>query len=98
MKHTENDFVYGRARMIKMLIITAVCMVLSLVFPRGSMIGVATLWLTIISFAATVWVVYRYCRCPNCGKIIFFGVAVIKVCPRCHRSLTSGKKVKKSSR
>ena len=34
-------------------------------------------------------------RCPNCGKVIFFGVLAVKSCPRCHRNLVTGKKMKK---
>ena len=34
-------------------------------------------------------------RCPSCGKVIFFGVLAVKSCPRCHRNLVTGKKMKK---
>ena len=33
-------------------------------------------------------------RCPNCGKVIFLGVMAVKACPRCHRNLVTGKKMK----
>lgn len=42
-----------------------------------------------------VIIVYTYCRCPYCGKRIFFGVAKVKYCPACRRDLESGKKVSK---
>ena len=51
---------------------------------------------TIILFAFTVYTIVHDCRCPHCGKIIFFGALSATHCPRCRRSLTSGKKQKKS--
>ena len=50
------------------------------------------------SFACILGVVITsavLCRCPHCGKRIVNGVLVVKVCPRCKRSLTTGKKIKR---
>ena len=51
---------------------------------------------TVILFATMVYIIVRECRCPHCGKIIFMGALSATHCPRCKRSLTTGKKQKKS--
>ena len=51
---------------------------------------------TLILFATIVYIIVRECRCPHCGKIIFTGALSATHCPRCKRSLTTGKKQKKS--
>ena len=51
---------------------------------------------TVILFATMVYIIVRECRCPHCGKIIFVGALSATHCPRCKRSLTTGKKQKKS--
>ena len=43
---------------------------------------------------ASFMVACTYCRCPTCGKVILVGMINATSCPRCHRSLTSGAKVK----
>ena len=53
---------------------------------------------TIVLFAATVYIILHDCRCPHCGRIIFLGALSATHCPRCRRSLTGGKKQKKSRR
>ena len=42
-----------------------------------------------------LYFIFRYCRCPYCGKQIFFGVSKATSCPRCRRNFVTGKKVKK---
>ena len=51
---------------------------------------------TILLFGTVVFIIVRECRCPYCGKIIFMGALTVTHCPRCRRSLTTGKKHKKS--
>ena len=53
---------------------------------------------TVILFATMVYIIVRECRCPHCGKIIFMGALAATHCPRCKRSLTTGKKMKKSKK
>jgi hypothetical protein len=53
---------------------------------------------TILLFATIVFIIVRECRCPHCGKIIFLGALSATHCPRCRRSLTTGKKYKKSKK
>ena len=49
----------------------------------------------VTAIIAIIYVDIKYCRCPNCGKVILLGVLAINTCPRCKHSLTTGKKVKK---
>ena len=51
--------------------------------------------LTAAIFVGTIICVYQFCRCPYCGKHIMLGVLAVKDCPRCHRNLATGKKIKK---
>ena len=43
-----------------------------------------------------LYFIFRYCRCPYCGKQIFFGVSKATSCPRCRRNFLTGKKVKRN--
>ena len=88
MNKYENDFVYGRDRLKKLLIATAIGCALSFFMP------VAFMCMTFVLFATALVCIFKYCRCPNCGKVIFFGVLAVKSCPRCHRNLVTGKKMK----
>ena len=96
MKAYTNDFVYGRDRVKYMVIAAVVSCVLSLVVSFNPNLQLVFTVLTIVLFVASIYTMVKYCRCPSCGKIIFLGVLTIKVCPRCKRSLITGKKVKKS--
>lgn len=91
-----NDFTYGRERVKKFMIAAAVSCAVSLFLPQYSAIQLGLMALTVLSFATAVVIVFKYCRCPSCGKVIFLGVLRVTACPRCRRSLTTGKKIKKS--
>jgi len=60
-----------------------------LMFREGLTIG-AFLCLLIALF-----VILTYCKCPYCGKRIFFGATKVVYCPNCRRNLETGKKVSK---
>lgn len=92
----ENDFVYGRDLLKKLLIATAVGCVISFIAPKYSYAQLALLCITTILFITAIVTIIKYCRCPSCGKTIFFGVLAVHSCPRCHRNLVTGKKMKKS--
>ena len=94
MKKYENDFVYGRDRLRILLISTAVGAALSLLSPQYSWVQVIVMCLTVVLFVTSLALIFKYCRCPNCGKVIFLGVMAVTACPRCHRNLVTGKKVK----
>jgi len=97
MKVYENSFIHGRELAKKIVIgvvISAVATLLS-----GSMasltVQMALLALTTVLMVVLIYVVATQCRCPYCGKTIVFGVLAVTHCPRCKRSLTTGKKTKK---
>ena len=59
----------------------------------------AQLTLILISFGLLIGMVvtaWRLCRCPYCGRVIAADVLRTTVCPGCRRSLSTGRKVKKS--
>lgn len=96
MNRNANDFVYGRGLVKKLLIASVITCAVSLFMPQQSMIQLAAISLTTIMFVTTIVCLIKYCRCPHCGKIIFTGVLAVKQCPRCRRSLESGKKIKRA--
>jgi len=98
MKIYENDFVYGKGLLKKILIVSVIACVITLMLQAYPAIQLAFFILTVASFVAIFVVVYKYCRCMHCGKVIIFGVMAVTTCPRCKRNLVTGKKVKKSKR
>ena len=77
-----NNFTYGRDLVKKLVIVAAIACVLGLLTQSNPTLQIYT--------------IIKYCRCPSCNKVIFFGLLAAKTCPRCKRSLTTGQKVKKS--
>jgi len=47
----------------------------------------------LLLLSAGLIVTLVFCKCPHCGKRIFFGAATVVYCPNCHRNLETGKKV-----
>ena len=94
----ENDFVYGRRILKGAMAAAVVCCLATLIVPNGSSLYLTFLVLTLAAFAMAAVVIYKYCRCPHCGKVIFLGVLSITTCTRCKHDLITGKKVKKSKR
>ena len=96
MKSYVNDFVYGRDLLKKVIMATVVCCVLSIVFRQNMTLQGIFAAATLILFIAGIYIDYKHCRCPHCGKVIFLGVLAVTACPKCKRNLVTGKKVKKS--
>ena len=93
----ENTFIQGRELTKKFMIAAVISCIMSLVCSGiGSPFQSVFFFLTIVIFVATIYVMYKYCRCPHCGRHIMLGVLKITTCPRCRRSLITGKKMKKS--
>ena len=93
-----NGFLRGR-ELLKKLLIGDFAAALAATFTRGNP-GLMFFFsgLTLLLFIAIIYIAVKFCRCPNCGKMILLGVLAIETCPRCKHSLTTGKKVKKSKR
>lgn len=94
--HYDRTFEYGQ-KIVKYLLILVIVLGLAsaLLVPQNS----TAQWVLVIAafamIAAALFVIYKYCRCPYCGKRIFGGVLAVKSCPKCRRNLVTGKKVKK---
>lgn len=80
-----------------LVLIALVLCVLGLTMTGTEMttIRTASSLTALILIIIAVVLVVLYCRCPYCGKRIFFGVAKVKYCPDCRRDLETGKKVSK---
>ncbi len=90
-----NSFIRGRDLLKKLLVGDMASAVLAIVFKSNPMVmGVFSI-ATIILFIAIIYIAVKYCRCPNCGKVIVIGVLAVDACPRCKRNLVTGKKMKK---
>ena len=96
MKVYGNSFVQSRELAKKLAIATAIFAVASFIsIGADSSLQFSFLVLTLVLCALTIYVILRYCRCPHCGKRIYFGVLNARTCPACRRDLVSGKKTKK---
>ena len=92
MKKYENDFVYGRERLRILLVATAVGCAASLLTPQYSLVQVALMCLTVVLFVTCLALIFKYCRCPNCGKVSTVDEETLLdqtqelVCPYCNAS------------
>ena len=98
MKVYENDFVYGRELMKKVLIAAVIFCVATIITKANPTLNIACFVLAILSFVAVIYIDVKYCRCPHCGRVIFLGVLAVESCRKCRYNLITGKKVKKSKR
>ena len=94
-----SNYDAARSRLRSVMIASAVACAASLLTPQ-TYISLKLFFTiaTILLFATDVFIIVRGCRCPHCGKVIFMGALSATHCPRCKRSLTTGKKQKKSKR
>lgn len=95
----ESNLEYGK-KIIKYLIIASIAIMVIALFctPEGSTVQGLMMLAIIVLLIICFVIIYRYCRCPYCGKHIFFGILRVKVCPACKRNLVNGKKTKKYER
>lgn len=49
---------------------------------------------SLASLGLSVIVIAVYCKCPYCGKHIYFGLLGATHCPKCRRNLETGVKKK----
>ncbi len=94
-----NDYEKARGRLRTVMIAAVAACAGSLLTPQDYLsLKLFFTVATILLFATLIFIIVRDCRCPHCGKIIFFGALSVTHCPRCRRSLTTGKKYKKSKK
>ena len=93
----ENTFSQGKDLVKKLMVAAIISCVMGVVCEQmGNRLSYAFLVLSIVIFVAVVYVIAKFCRCPHCGKRIFFGVLKVTTCPSCRRNLYTGKKSKKN--
>ena len=90
-----NSFVRGRELLKKLLVSDLITAALAMVLRANPMLMGVFSAATILLFVAIIYIAVKYCRCPNCGKVIVIGVLAVDACPRCRRNLVTGKKMKK---
>ena len=56
--------------------------------------ALVTLGALLLLIAAVVTAL-TLCKCPHCGKRIFFGASNVVYCPNCRRNIVTGKKASK---
>ena len=94
-----SNYEAARGRLKTVMFASIVACAGSLLTPQGYLqLKMFFTIATVILFGTLVFIIVRDCRCPHCGKIIFFGALSATHCPRCKRSLTTGKKQKKSKK
>ncbi|MBR1456074.1 MAG: hypothetical protein IJ594_02785 [Oscillospiraceae bacterium] len=91
----DRTYEYGRSMAKYMMIAAVVIGVSALFVPSGSVTQKILIVASFLVILATIYVMYRYCRCPYCGKHIIAGALVVSSCPACRRDLSTGKRVKK---
>ena len=92
----DRTFEYGKKIVLYLVILVIVLgLAAALLVPEKSTPQIILIIGAFACLAAALFVVYKYCRCPYCGKRIFGGVLAVKSCPKCRRNLITGKKVKK---
>ena len=90
-----NGFTRGRELLKKLLVCDLITAFIAVFMRSNPMVVGLFSGATVILFIAIIYIVIKYCRCPNCGKVIMLGVLAVDACPRCKRSFTTGKRVKK---
>ena len=94
----ENNFIYGRELIKKLLVVAVISSIGTFLMRSDPSLQMGLTVVTIGLFVAVFVVLLKYCRCPHCGKVIFLGVLAVTSCPKCRRNLITGKKVKRSKR
>ena len=94
----ENNFIYGRELIKKLLVVAVISSIGTFLMRSDPSLQMGLTVVTIGLFVAVFVVLFKYCRCPHCGKVIFLGVLAVTSCPKCRRNLITGKKVKRSKR
>ena len=79
-----SNYETARDHLRKVMIAAAVFCVLGVAIPAAyGLFKLAAMLITVILFVVMVYIICTECRCPHCGKIIFFGALAATYCPRC---------------
>lgn len=95
MKPHSSGFERGRRIVLVLVALAVLFGIIAFMFSgedsKEQLLFISGAFLCILGAAITA---FMLCRCPHCGKRILNGVLVLKVCPNCKHSLTTGSKVK----
>ena len=95
----DRSMDYGRSLARFFLLLTFLLgLAALLLFAGNETMQLILILASFVSLGGLFYVIWRYCRCPYCGKRIIAGALAAKSCPSCHRDLESGKKLKKKYR
>ena len=90
----KSSFETGRSIVKILAILSVTTCVGSLMAGDGTPMQAVLAIATLALFASIFGVLFTLCRCPHCGKGIYFGVWTKTVCPHCKRNLSTGAKTK----
>ena len=92
----KRDIEYGKKIIKVMLLLAFFCAAAALIYSSNTAFSLTAEIFAAVLAAGAIIAVFIYCRCPRCGKVIFFGFFKVTVFPKCKCDLRTGKKVKKS--
>lgn len=67
-----NNFTYGRDLVKKLVIAAAVACVLGLLTQSNPTLQLIFVVASTLVFVYAIYVIFKFCRCPSCNKVIFF--------------------------
>lgn len=88
---------FDRARnLVKLLLVLCVLFAAAGVITNGggTALPMYSAVLSIVCFVLAFVVIFLYCKCPYCGKVIYLGLFKATHCPKCRRSFETGAKKK----
>ena len=69
-----NNFTYGRDLVKKLVIAAAIACVLGLLTQSNPTLQLIFVVASTLVFIYAIYTIIKYCRCPSCNKVIFFGL------------------------
>ena len=73
-----NNFTYGRDLVKKLVIAAAIACVLGLLTQSNPTLQLIFVVASTLVFIYAIYTIIKYCRCPSCNKVIFFGLLAAK--------------------
>lgn len=61
---------------------------------NGTVLPMYSAVLSLVCFVMAFVVIFLFCKCPYCGKVIYLGLFKATHCPKCRRSFETGAKKK----
>ena len=85
---------FDKARdLVKVLMAACVVLLVMSLFSGGNpAVAAMESIVSLVSLLLSFVIIALYCKCPYCGKHIYFGLLKAKYCPKCRRDLLTGTK------